>query len=79
MKKVVVKIYTTPTCQFCQMAKKYFDSNGVDYQEFNVLEDGDAREEMVKKSHQLGVPVIEIGNEIFVGFNKKEISKSLDL
>lgn len=72
-----VKIYTTPTCVYCKMAKEYFKKSNIEFEELNVAEDEKAREEMINKSHQLGVPVIEIGNEIFVGFNRAEIEKAL--
>ena len=72
-----IKIYTTPTCVYCKMAKEYFKAKNISYQEFNVAENDTAREEMVKKSGQLGVPVIDIGGEIFVGFNRPEIEKAL--
>ena len=74
-----VKIYTTPTCVYCKMAKEYFKKNDIEFEEFNVAEDEKAREEMINKSHQLGVPVIEVDNEIFVGFNRAEIEKALKL
>ncbi len=75
MKKVV--IYSTPTCIYCKMAKDFFDKNNIKYEEINVAEDEKAREEMVNKSHQMGVPVIEIGDEIFVGFDRADIEKAL--
>lgn len=74
-----VKIYSTPTCVYCKMAKEFFQKNNVHYQEFNVAEDQKAREEMVEKSHQLGVPVIDIDGEIFVGFNRSELEKALEI
>ena len=74
-----VKIYTTPTCVYCKMAKEYFKKNNVQYEEFDVFQDEKAREEMVQKSHQFGVPVIEIGKEIFVGFDRAGIAKALGL
>jgi len=61
------------------MAKDFFGANKVQYQEFNVADNDKAREEMVSKSHQLGVPVIEIGSEIFVGFNRPAIAKALGI
>ena len=72
-----VTIYTTPTCVYCKMAKEYFKAKNIQYSEHNVAEDDAAREEMVKKSGQLGVPVIDIGGEIFVGFNRPEIERAL--
>ena len=53
-------IYTTPSCVYCKMAKEFFKENGVEYKELNVAVDEKARDEMVQKSGQLGVPVIEI-------------------
>lgn len=73
----MVKIYTTPSCVYCKMAKDYFKANNVEYSEVNVVVDDAAREEMIKKSGQLGVPVIDIEGKIFIGFNKNEIAKAL--
>ena len=75
----MVKIYTTPTCIYCKMAKDFFMKNNVAYEEHNVVEDDVAREEMGAKSHQLGVPVIDINGEIFVGFNRADLEKALGL
>jgi len=74
-----VKIYTTPTCVYCKMSKDFFTKNNVQYQEFNVASDDVAREEMIKKSHQMGVPVIDIEGEIIVGFNRPELERALGL
>ncbi|MBS3112899.1 glutaredoxin family protein [Candidatus Woesearchaeota archaeon] len=81
MEKVTKKviIYSTPTCHYCVQAKEFFDENKVKYRDFNVAENEKAREEMVKKSGQMGVPVIVIGNEIIVGFDKSKIKKVLKL
>jgi glutaredoxin 3 len=72
-----VKIYSTPTCVYCKMAKEFFQKNNIAYEEFNVASDDRAREEMIQKSHQMGVPVIDVGGEIFVGFNRTEVAKAL--
>lgn len=72
-----IKIYTTPSCVYCKMAKEFFKKNNLAYEELDVAKDEKARVEMVKKSHQLGVPVIEIDNKIFVGFNRREIEEAL--
>jgi len=74
-----IKIYSTPTCVYCRMAKEFFKQNNLPYEEVNVAEDDAAREEMVQKSHQLGVPVIDVDGEIFVGFDKRGITKALHL
>ena len=77
MKKVTV--YSTPTCHFCSMAKDYFNEKGVAFDTFDVASDLVKRKEMVEKSGQLGVPVIVIGDEIIVGFNKPLIDQMLGL
>ncbi len=74
-----VTIYSTPTCVYCKMAKEFFKENKVDYKEFNVATDANAREEMVKKSGQLGVPVVDVDGQIIVGFNKEKLSELLGL
>ena len=74
-----ITIYSTQTCVYCKMAKDFFAKNKIQYKEINVAEDLKAREEMVGKSHQLGVPVIDIDGQIFVGFNRSELAKALDL
>ncbi len=74
-----VKIYSTPTCHFCNMAKEFLKANNVPYEEFNVASDQDKRKEMMDKSGQLGVPVILIENDVVIGFNKSKLSKLLGL
>lgn len=74
-----VTIYSTPTCHFCAMAKDYFKTNNVSYEEFNVAENAEKRKEMVDKSGQLGVPVIDVNGEIVVGFNKSKLSRLLNI
>ncbi len=77
MNKVI--IYTTPLCPFCEMAKEFFQEKKVTYQEKDVFSDSEARAEMVKKSNQLGVPVIEINGEIVIGFDRPRLEKLLKL
>ena len=77
MKKVV--IYSTPTCTYCKMAKEFFTDNKVSFEEYNVASDLERRKEMVDKSGQMGVPVIDIGGEIIVGYDKPTIVKALGL
>lgn len=74
-----VTIYTTPTCVYCRMAKAFFAEKNVAYAEKDVVTDMKAREEMVQKSGQLGVPVIDIGGTIVVGFDRDALTKALDL
>ena len=72
-----VIIYSTPNCVYCKMAKEYFAKNNVAYTEHDVAADEAARNEMLDKSHQLGVPVIDIDGSIIVGFDKKNIETAL--
>jgi glutaredoxin 3 len=74
-----VTIYTTPSCVYCKMSKAFFDQNNVKYEEKDVAVDEKAREEMVQKSGQLGVPVIDIDGKLVVGFDKKRLSELLGL
>lgn len=72
-------IYTSPTCHFCKEAKAYFKENNIPYEEKDVLADASARQEMIEKSHQMGVPVIMAGDEFMVGFNKEALTNWLDV
>jgi len=74
-----VLIYTTPSCQYCVKAKAFFQENNINYQEFNVATDVEKRAEMVEKSGQMGVPVILIGDEMIVGFDKNRLRGLLGL
>ena len=74
---VAVTIYTTNTCVYCSMAKDYFKKHDVKYTEINVEKSPEAAEEMIEKSGQMGVPVIDINGKIIVGFNRPEIEKAL--
>jgi glutaredoxin-like YruB-family protein len=77
MSKVIV--YSTPSCAYCQMVKKFFNENDIEFEEKNVAEDKDSAKEMMEKSGQMGVPVIDIDDQIIVGFNKEKIIEVLGL
>ncbi len=79
MANITVTIYSTPTCVYCKMAKDFFNKNGIEYREFDVLHDLKAREEMFQKSNQMGVPVIDAGGEILVGFDRPALERILGL
>ena len=74
-----VFIYTTPSCAYCKMAKEYFVKNNVAYSEYDVARDIVKRQEMLDKTHQFGVPVIEIDGKIVIGFDRPKISALLGL
>ncbi|MFH2105192.1 MAG: glutaredoxin domain-containing protein [Parcubacteria group bacterium] len=77
MPKVIV--YSTPTCPYCTMAKDYLKDNKVSFTEKDVAADEAARNEMVEKSDQMGVPVIDVDGEIVTGFDKEKLAKLLNL
>ncbi|MDE2078933.1 MAG: glutaredoxin family protein [Patescibacteria group bacterium] len=79
MQQQKLTIYTNPTCHFCKEAKAYFKENNIPYEEKDVLADASARAEMIEKSHQMGVPVIMVGDEFMVGFERNAVQKWLDL
>ncbi|MBI2612311.1 glutathione S-transferase N-terminal domain-containing protein [Candidatus Kaiserbacteria bacterium] len=74
-----VTIYTTPTCVYCKRTKAFFGEHNVAYTEKNVASDSAAREEMIKKSEQMGVPVIDIDGTIVVGFDQPKLAELLDI
>jgi glutaredoxin-like YruB-family protein len=74
-----VKIYTTPACPFCNLAKQYLKEKGIEFEEIDVSKDEMAAQEMIEKSGQMGVPVIEIDGKIVIGFDKEKIDKLLGL
>jgi glutaredoxin-like YruB-family protein len=77
MKKVI--IYSTPTCHYCHVAKDYFAEHNVAYTEFDVAADIQKRKEMMDKSGQMGVPVIDVDGEIIVGFDEEALVKALGI
>ncbi len=74
-----VKIYSTPTCQWCAKTKEFFKENNVKFTEVDVSSDKKAAKEMMKKSGQVGVPVIDVNGKIMVGFNEDELKEALSL
>ncbi|RME60907.1 glutaredoxin family protein [Candidatus Parcubacteria bacterium] len=74
-----VTIYTTPTCVYCKMAKEFFKQHNVAFEEKDVAADDKAREDMVQKSGQFAVPVIDIDGQIVVGFDKAKLSELLHI
>ena len=72
-----ITIYSTPSCVYCNMAKAFFKSNGLDYTEYNVATDLPRRKEMIDKTGQMGVPVIQIDNEVVVGFDESKLGTML--
>ncbi|MCX5725783.1 MAG: glutaredoxin family protein [Candidatus Saganbacteria bacterium] len=74
-----VKIYSTPTCPYCKMAKDYLKAKGVKLEEIDISADPARADEIFKRSGQTGVPVLDIDGEIIVGFDRQKINKALGL
>lgn len=74
-----VTMYTTPTCGYCRLAKVFFKEHNVEFSEKDVTVDMAAREEMIAKSGQLGVPVITVDDAVVIGFDKGKLSQLLGL
>ena len=73
----IIKIYSTSTWPHCKSVKSFLTENSVVFEEFDVLDDLSAREEMVRISGQMGVPVITIGDEVVIGFNRDRLQETL--
>ncbi|MCM8785755.1 MAG: thioredoxin family protein [Candidatus Omnitrophica bacterium] len=76
-KKVIV--YSTKTCPYCRLAKEFLKNNNIEFIDYDVGENREKLEEMIKKSGQMGVPVIDIEGEIVVGFDKERIKEILGI
>ncbi len=75
----MIKIYTTPYCPYCVTLKNFLKQREINFEEIDVLKDEKARDEMIEKSGQYGVPVIEIEGEFIIGFDKERICKILKI
>lgn len=75
----MIKIYSTPYCPYCVTLKQYLKDHKIEFAEVDVSQDEKERDEMIEKSKQIGVPVIEIDGIVIVGFNKEAIDKALHL
>ncbi len=77
MPKIIV--YSTPTCPYCVTLKDYLKAKELEFEDVNVAEDSARADEMIKKSGQMGVPVVDIDGEIIIGFDREKINKSLNI
>jgi glutaredoxin-like YruB-family protein len=75
----IIKVYSTQTCPYCHMAKDFLKENKIKFEDIDVSEDEEKANEMIEKSGQMGVPVIDIDGEIIVGFDKEKIKKLLKI
>jgi glutaredoxin-like YruB-family protein len=70
---MAVKVFSTPTCPYCKMAKDYLTKKGVAFENVDVSADATGRDEMMKKSGQMGVPVIMVDSEVIIGFDMERL------
>lgn len=74
-----VRIFSTPTCPYCVTLKEFLKEHNINFEDIDVSQNKKALDEMVKKSGQMGVPVVEINDQIIVGFDKEKISQLLNI
>lgn len=74
-----VTIYSTPTCHYCHLAKDFLNAKGIKFTDYNVATDLEKRKEMVEKTGQMGVPVIDIDGKIMVGFEEGRLAEELGI
>ena len=75
----MIKVFSTPICPYCVTLKTFLKENNIEFEDIDVSVDEKAREEMIQKSGQMGVPVIEVNGQIVIGFDKEKISELLDI
>jgi len=74
-----VKVYSTSTCPYCSRAKDFLKQNNIDFENIDVSQDQAKAQEMIDLSGQMGVPVVVVGDDVIVGFDKGKLSKSLGI
>jgi glutaredoxin-like YruB-family protein len=74
-----VFVYSTPTCPYCIRAKQFLTENNIPFENFDVSQNQSKAEEMIQKSDQMGVPVLDIDGQIIVGFDKEKIKTALGI
>lgn len=72
-----ITVYTTPTCGYCRQVKRFLTERGVEYREVDVSADEEAALKMVERTGQFGVPVIDVGGALVVGFNRARLEQLL--
>lgn len=79
MPKAKVIVYSTQTCPYCHAAKDFLKENKIEFQDIDVSKDQAKAQEMIEKSGQMGVPVLDINGTIIVGYDKEAIKKALKI
>lgn len=74
-----VIVFSTPNCPYCNLTKRYLRERGVRFRDVDVSRDPAAARDMVRRSGQQGVPVVDINGKIVIGFDKAKINQLLGL
>ncbi len=74
-----VKVYSTQMCPYCSTLKQFLKEHNIEFEDIDPSQDKKALDEMVQKSGQMGVPVVDIDGEIVVGFDKEKICELLNI
>ena len=74
-----VRVFSTPFCPYCVTLKEFLKANKIEFDEFDVAQDEKARDDMIAKSKQMGVPVVEIDDQMIIGFDRQKISELLNI
>jgi len=74
-----VIVYSTSVCPYCDFAKQFLKDNNIEFEEIDVAQNQEKAQEMIDKSGQMGVPVIEVDGQIVIGFNKEKLKQLLGL
>ncbi len=74
-----VTVYSTPECPYCIRAKQFLKDNNIEFENIDVSTNQEKTEEMIKRSGQMGVPVLDINGELIIGFDKEAIKKALNI
>lgn len=79
LRNMTVTLYSTPTCPFCKQTKEFLKKHGVEFTDIDVMNNQEKAAEMIQKSGQMGVPVIDVDGEIVIGFDQKKLTQLLKL
>ena len=74
-----VKVFSTPICPYCFTLKEFLKEHNIEFEDIDVSQNQEAAREMVEKTGQMGVPVLEVDGEFVVGFNRERITKLLNI
>jgi len=74
-----VIVYSTPTCPICKQVKDFLNAKNIEFEDINVAENAEKAKEIAEKTGQMSVPVIQIGNNLLVGFDKEKLKEALNI